>query len=215
MSVLFRTAITVTRKRPYIDWANSFDDGVKLTEELAHERRTVYLVAQVDAKFDPAAVIEANWQFLFEEELALWMEDEGDWPPSRTREMFDQWFDAEVTDSVFDLDPDEPLTETDVEIADLDYALHTCAWCELELNETEGRMAGFALEDRERFAQREGMVLPVPIDKETVLVGMMSRRDSEAARAGHDLVFHVCSSRCEKAVRKVVPKALRKLLQRS
>src|SRR5919197_4610379 len=169
MSVLFRTAITITRKQPYIDWGNGFDDGVKLTEELAHERRTVYLVAQPDADFDPSAVIAANWPFLFEEELALWMEDEADWPSERTREMFDQWFDAEVTDSVFDLDPDEPLTETDVEVADLAHAFHTCAWCELELEKDEGRVTGFPLAHREAFASRQGLVLPVPIDDETVL----------------------------------------------
>src|SRR4051794_14925856 len=108
MSVLYRHAITITRRQPYIDWANSFDDGVTLTEDLAHQRRTVYLVA-MEVRFDPAKILDANWQVVFEEELAAWMEDEVDWPSPRTRAMFDQWFDADVTESVFDLDPDELL----------------------------------------------------------------------------------------------------------
>lgn len=36
--------------------------------------------------------------------------------------MFDSWFDAEMTDTVIDLAPDEPLTDEDVELEDLDLA---------------------------------------------------------------------------------------------
>jgi hypothetical protein len=40
---------------------------------------------------------------------------------------------------------------------------------------------------------------------------MMTLPDSEPARAGIDLLVPVCSSWCEKIVRKLVPKALRQL----
>jgi hypothetical protein len=210
MSTLYRHAVTVTRKQPYIAWANSFDDSVTLSEDLANQRRTVYLVA-IEARFDPAKILDANWPVLFEEELAAWMENEADWPSPRTRAMFDQWFEAEITECVFDLDPGELLTEDEIEMADLAHASHTCAWCELALDDGEGRTTGFALPDREPLAAREGLVLPVIVDRETVLVGIMKPRDSEEARAGTDLVFHVCSSRCEKALRKFVPKALRRM----
>lgn len=212
MSFLFRTAITITRKRPYIDWANGFDDGgPELTEDLAEDRRTVYLVEEGDHRPDLSDLLDDHWQSIFEEELAMWMEAEDDWPAPRTREMFDAWFDAEVTDTVIDLVPEQPLTETDAEVADLTYALAYCAWCELEIEEGQGRFAGFKVADRDRFAHRVGLTVPIPIDDDQVLIGVVPMADSEEARAGYDLLFRVCTSRCEKAVHKAVPKALRRL----
>jgi hypothetical protein len=212
MSFLYRTAITVTRKQPYIDWANSFDDGgPELTNELAGDRRTVYLVEAAD---DPSAIgelLDDHWQRIFEEELAMWMESEDDWPTPLTREMFDAWFDAELTDAVVDLAPGQPLTETDVELGELTFALEHCAWCELEIEEGQGRFAGIKVADRNRFAGREGLTVPIPIDDDEIMLGLVPLPDSEEARTGYDLLFRVCTRRCEKAVHNVVPKALRRL----
>ena len=150
MAFLYRSAVTVTRKQPYIDWANGFDDGgPELTDELAGSRRTVYLVGESDDRADLRALLDDCWEEIFEQELAMWMEEEDDWPAPRTREVFDAWFDAEITDTVFDLAPDEPLTETDGELADLSEAFHFCAWCDLEIEEGQGRFVGFKLPDRE------------------------------------------------------------------
>jgi ribosomal protein L24E len=210
VSFLYRAAITITRKQPYIDWANSFDDGgPELTEDLAKDRRTVYLATEADRP-ELSPLLDEFWEDIFEEELAAWMDHEDDWPKPRTREMFDSWFDAELTDSVFDLVPEQPLTQTDVELADLNDAVHYCAWCDVELEPGAGRFVGFALEDRERVSHREGLVLSLSIDDERVVHGVLSPADSDEARAGEDLVFRVCTSRCEKGLRKAVPKALRK-----
>jgi len=46
------------------------------------------------------------------------------------------------------------------------------------------------------------------------VIGLMSPDDSEEAKAGEDVLFHACTSRCEKAIRKAVPKALRKMHQK-
>jgi hypothetical protein len=212
MSLLHRAAITITRRQPYIDWANStHSDGLELTEALANDRRTVYLVAAPDSEPDLEELLADRWESIFEAELSTWMEDEAGWPAPRTRELFDRWFGAEVTESVIDLDPEDPLTETDVELAELAYAFHTCAWCELDLEKSDGHYTGFPLADREQFADREGLVLPIPVDEERVVLGMVTPRSSEEARAGDDLVFRVCGSRCEKVIRKVVPEALRRM----
>ena len=141
----------------------------------------------------------------------MWMEEEDDWPAARTREMFDAWFGAEITDTVIDLVPEQPLTETDAELADLNEALHFCAWCELEIEAGPGRFVGFKLEDRDRFADRAGLTLSLRINPERSVMGIVTPDDSEEAANGDDLVFRACSSRCEKAIRKVVPKALRKI----
>jgi hypothetical protein len=214
MSFLYRVAVAVTRKQPYIDWANSFDDGgPELTADLADGRRTIYLVPESDEEPDRKGILVEFWQEIFEEELAGWMQEEEDWPSPLTREMFDAWFEVEVTDSVFDLTPEEPLTQADVEAEDLAYAVQRCAWCDIEVDEGTVRVVSFGLPDRTRLAHREGLTLPLIIDDERVVIGIMSRPDSVKARAGEDLLFRACTSRCEKAIRKTVPKALRKLLQ--
>jgi ribosomal protein L24E len=211
MPFLYRTAVTITRKQPYIDWANSSDDGPELTKELAEDRRTVYLVGESDNRPDLRTLLDDYWEEIFEEELVMWMEEPDDWPVPRTREMFDAWFDAEITDTVIDLVPEHPLTEIDVELADLGEAFHLCAWCDLEIEKGQGRFVGFKLADRDRFADRAGLTLSLPIGRERVLIGVVTPEESPEAVDGDDLVFRACSSRCEKAIRKLVPKALKKM----
>jgi len=211
MTFLYRFGVTITRRQPYLDWANTIDDGPKLSEELARDRRTIYLVPESTNEPDRGRLLGEFWQHIFEEELAMWMEDDSTWPAPLTRELFDAWFEAEVTSAVYDLTPEEPLTQTEVEAMDLDYAMSHCAWCEIEVDEGAERFAAFKLPDQSGHASREGLVLPVAIDKERVAMGVMTAADSNAALAGEDVVFMVCSSRCEKAIRKTVPRALRKL----
>jgi hypothetical protein len=211
MTFLYRFALTVTRRQPYIDWANSVDDdGPELTEELDHDRRTIYLVPEAATEPDVESLIAEFWEQIFERELSLWMDDEGTWPQARTREMFNAWFESEVTSGVCDLTPEEPLTHDDVEADDLAYAISHCAWCDVELEEGAARYAAFKLPDRTRFAARAGLVLPLAVDRDQHVTGIMSPADSDAADAGEDVVFAICSSRCEKAIRKAVPRSLRK-----
>jgi ribosomal protein L24E len=212
MTFLYRFAVTITRKGPYIDWANSFDDGgPTLTDDLADDRRTVYLVPEATDRPNLAAIVDEFWQAIFEEELAMWMENEADWPNPRTRELFDAWFGVVVTDSVFDLAPEEPLTQRDVDLIDLHDAVERCAWCEIEVEPGAGRYVGFKLSDRAPFEHRAGLVLPLRIDDERVVSGIVAMPESEEARAGEDVIFRACTSRCEKALRSAVPKALRKM----
>jgi hypothetical protein len=215
MSFLYRSGITITRKQPYLDWANSLDDrGPELTEELSRDRRTIYLVHELDTPASVDEIIDEYWDEIFEQELGAWILSADQWPPKRTRDMFMAWFDIEVTDSVYDLLPDEPLTQSDVDTADLEYAVSHCAWCDLEVEEGSGRFAGFPLFERERLDLFEGRAFGLPIDDETALTVIMTLPESEPARAGEDVVVRVCSSRCEKRVRKIVPKALRRFLGR-
>ena len=41
--------------------------------------------------------------------LAGWVTDEALWPPDRTRQLFDEWFEVQRTSWIEDLDVDEPL----------------------------------------------------------------------------------------------------------
>jgi hypothetical protein len=212
MSFLYRFALTITRQQPYLDWANSFDDGgPQLSEELARDRRTIYLVPESTTEPDRERLLDEFWEDIFEAELATWMDDETAWPVERTRELFDAWFESEATSAVYDLTPEEPLTQAEIDADDLAYAMSHCAWCELEVDEHAARFAAFKLPDRSRFAGRGGLPLSLGVDEQQMVTGIMTPENSEAALAGEDVVFLICSSRCEKAVRKAVPRAMRKL----
>jgi hypothetical protein len=211
MSFLYRAAITVTRKQPYLDWANGGDDdGPELTAEVAGDRRTVYLVPPPDKDSDLEDLVDEFWQAIFEEELAAWMTDDESWPSPLTREMFDAWFGIERTDAVVDLTPDEPLTNQEVELSELQYAMQHCAWCDIEIDEGEGRTVGFTLANRDQFAHRAGLTLPLIVNHERVVTGVMPPKDVFEGDAVGDVMFLACTSRCEKLIRKVVPKALRR-----
>ena len=214
MPFLNRSVLTITRKQPYADWANGLPDeepdSVPYTDQLP---RTVYLVPAIDSSTSVAELLDEFWQDIFEEELAGWSEDEDTWPVPRTRQLFDHWFAAELTDSVVDLTPDEPLSETDMEMAAVNDALQHCAWCDLQLGPNEGRHVGLKVAERERLASREGLALTLFVDEEKVLPGIVTTPDSPAGVAGEDLVFRACSSRCEKLIRKKAPPALSRLLK--
>ena len=61
------------------------------------DRRTIYLVPESTNEPDRERLLEEFWRQIFEEELALWMEDDSTWPAPLTRDLFDAWFEAEVT----------------------------------------------------------------------------------------------------------------------
>jgi hypothetical protein len=210
MSDIYRSAITVIRKQPYIDWANDEgrEDDVSFP---SGDRRTVYLVPESGSGVAAAELLDEFWQDIFEDELAAWSENEAVWPAPRTRELFDAWFDLELTEAVVDLVPEEPLSAADVESADIAYTISHCAWCDLDLDPSEGRRISFTVSDRAPLAAREGLTLVLPMGGDHFVTGILSAPESDGAKAGDDLIFMVCSSRCEKLIRKGVPRALRRL----
>lgn len=214
MSFIYRTPLLITRRPPFIDWANSCDDDddePMFTEELAR-RRDVYLVSTPEGEAPLDELIDAWWEDIFEEQLYAWMEDESTWPAGRTRAMFDEWFEVEQGDVVFDLAPDEPLTDEDMDIEDLDIALSTCAWCGRELGDDEGRNVGFTLASSDRLAHRAGKVFSLLVGKKGTVTGVVTRAGSDARRELGDLVYKACSRNCERRLQKAVPPALRRTL---
>jgi hypothetical protein len=216
MSFLYRHAWFVSRKQPYIDWANSLDNGeAMLDQQLARRERTVYLASETDGEPELEELLKDDWEDIFEQELAAWCQDEERWPSVRTRELFDAWFDVELCASVYDLDPDEPLTQREVDAIELTEALTTCASCGIDVDEGAGRYVGFKVADPTRLDLWRGRVLPVVIEKDEYIRCVVPPDDVEEFGPDDDVVVRVCSSGCEKAMRKVVPKALRRWLART
>ena len=107
-----RTAVIVIPKQPYIDWANSMDDGgVKLGGDYNSEH-TIYLVEDVTGcLIDKIEVIKPHFEFIFEEELNSWHRLKSDWPLHRDLDTFLDWFEVQIHSMVLDLHQGRLKTE--------------------------------------------------------------------------------------------------------
>jgi len=95
-----RAAVILKYKEPAVQWINAADpyhDNPQIRLEEVNDDRTVYLVSDHEADDDEtlARWIKLNYEVLFEAELEGWYTDESLWPPKRTFELFQEWFEVE------------------------------------------------------------------------------------------------------------------------
>ncbi len=109
MSEINRSLLILKPKHPFLEWAQTLDDGDKdfTLAELA-EDSTAYLVPELWEDSDQNALLESSYNILFEEQLQGWWTDEAAWPKERNLKMFLDWFEVEFHSLVFDL-CDEPI----------------------------------------------------------------------------------------------------------
>ena len=101
MKTINRTILTIIPKKPYIEWANSFeDDGPELDLETKHS--LAVLIPDKYDEFNYERFLKENYAIIFEEELTAWMADPDLWPKNRTYKKFTEWFDVWVSDAVLD-----------------------------------------------------------------------------------------------------------------
>ncbi|MHC4220509.1 MAG: hypothetical protein ACYSU7_18880 [Planctomycetota bacterium] len=99
-----RWGILVWAKQPYVDWANSFEDGgPMLSLDDQRSSPTLYLIPELEGADLYELVDEWYWQDIFAFELSSWMRDLSDWPENRTADMFHEWFDVELISELIDL----------------------------------------------------------------------------------------------------------------
>jgi hypothetical protein len=108
MNSINRAAIVVRPKTPFFDWARALEGGLP---ENTQTWTSVYLVP-ADENDQPDKIVRRCFGQIFEEQLEAWHRVEDDWPTPRTFSLFQQWFDADVVDLVFDLS-DEPIEHDD------------------------------------------------------------------------------------------------------
>lgn len=104
--LVYRSAIVVAAKQPFLDWLNRTDPSHGGT--LADLRRDAHLYLVPD--FEEVADIERaigkyikqQYATIFVHELAAWWLDEEVYP-KMTYELFNQWFDVAVHTMVFDM----------------------------------------------------------------------------------------------------------------
>jgi len=103
MSEINRSAVILSPKAPFLEWMASVSDFSVSELECSSEdqERCVYLVKENEDSRD--IVVQREWAYLFERELAGWDTRETCWPKSRSLGMFRKWFDIQVHLLVLDL----------------------------------------------------------------------------------------------------------------
>ncbi len=113
MGLLNRSAVVVRPREPYLRWAKQ-DDSTGIAERVFEKLRSVpnaYLIREDEDVEDPADLIRAACPDVFEAMLECWVTDPKMWPRKRTWEMFEEWFETQVCESVHDLVVIEPLED--------------------------------------------------------------------------------------------------------
>ena len=106
-----RQAIILRPNRPFHEWAK-LDDGEGLAESVfdtLHEEPHIYLLPEYEDASSQQQVLEKFWPELFEAMLAGWVTDPAGRPRKRTFEIFQEWFEIQMTSVVEDLYLDSPL----------------------------------------------------------------------------------------------------------
>ncbi len=99
-----RSSLIVRPKQPYIDWANSMNDGGPQADlDIMRKNPNPFLVDEIFCNDDIFHIIDEYWEIIFEIQLNSWMRDPDVWPEELTRDMFDNWFDYELFDMVWDI----------------------------------------------------------------------------------------------------------------
>ncbi len=99
-----RSALTLRAKKLFLEWVLSLgnDDGFDdISLDYLNQNKAVYLLLPEDLD-DPQAWIETNFHVLMENEFTSWTEDPASWPNSHDLELFNDFFDVEFHDLVFD-----------------------------------------------------------------------------------------------------------------
>jgi hypothetical protein len=110
MKTINRTVITVKGKEPFVEWANSFDDGGP-TMDINELHSTAFLIPDKYDEFNFENFLKKNFKIIFESELESWMTDPDVWPKNRSYKIFKKWFEVRVSDMVIDLAKGSIITE--------------------------------------------------------------------------------------------------------
>ncbi len=111
MRMVNRSAIVVKPRRPFLEWARQ-DDPEGLADSVFKSLRGepyVYLLPEWEEPEERRRILQDFWPDLFEAMLECWVRDEEYWPKERSFQMFQTWFEVQLSSIVEDLQPDEPL----------------------------------------------------------------------------------------------------------
>ena len=202
MEPLNRFALIVRPKRRYLEWANTLreKDERPLTLEQLSGFQEVYLLDASDPDVDREDVIDRYADEIWEQQLSGWTSDEDAWPSNRTPHTLRDWFELLFVEMVFDADPEVDWLEPESDAAAVEAESRICQWCHTVVEDDEPVLSvSFTLPDVDKEASADPLV-PVMIGGKP-RIAIRAQPGSEAARAGHDLIFTFCSETCVNEMR--------------
>ncbi|UOP05073.2 hypothetical protein [Conchiformibius kuhniae] len=105
MYLIDRTVVVLKPTQAFLDWLKSCDDDLPdLTLAQLRANCSVFLVPQFDEPEQALAYFDEKYEQIFEAELASWSVERALWPKNRDLPAFWTFFDAEVHDSLVDLE---------------------------------------------------------------------------------------------------------------
>jgi hypothetical protein len=112
MMTINRTLLIVAPKKPFIDWANSFEEDTSVIEPVS-AYHSAYLIPEKYDESNFKIYLKKHFLTIFEEELYSMITDADIWPQKRDYKTFNEWFDTNACDTVFDLSQ-EPLIKEEL-----------------------------------------------------------------------------------------------------
>jgi len=105
-----RSAIIVYPRKPYIEWARTYNESPVETLEQRLNEKHVYLI---DWSYEEEIIdaLAPYYQKIFEYELLIWNSYKNEWPQTRTYETFIEWFDVTLCDEIVDMAVDKIALE--------------------------------------------------------------------------------------------------------
>ena len=110
MRMVNRSAIVVKPKSTFLEWARP-DDPEGLADSVFESLRGepyVYLLPEWEEPEERNQILQDSGPTC-RGELECWVRDEEYWPKERSFQMFQPWFEVQLSSIVEDLQPDEPL----------------------------------------------------------------------------------------------------------
>ena len=105
-----RSAILVTPKKPFNEWAELYNDETEedLNERM-NEKRTYLIEWTFDEDF--SEILESYYLKIFEYELSMWNVYKHEWPQDRSIKNFKKWFNVILSDELIDMKKEKIVYE--------------------------------------------------------------------------------------------------------
>jgi hypothetical protein len=102
MKTINRTLLIVIPKKPYLEWAKSFENGDD-DFDTNEGHYSGYLISEKYDEFNYKNYLKNHYMDIFEEELYSMIRDPDLWPQKRDFKTYNEWFDTKACDVVYDL----------------------------------------------------------------------------------------------------------------
>lgn len=113
MRQLNRQAVFFTPTQAFMDMLAEIDgECFEAPDARENDSSEVYLIpGEFDFPEQALEAIAANYEFLFENLMSSWYEDESRWPQDVTWEKFQEYFTISIQSMVFDVVPEKEIYE--------------------------------------------------------------------------------------------------------